>query len=96
MPRRASSQGEWKRQVAGIAEVAVILGVTKSSVSRWANAGRLPEPYDTLQLGRVWRVRDIERLRDKLPSPHGRKRGDALRATHAQWRRLEEKGAAPP
>ena len=79
MPARSPEPGEWKRELAGIAEVAEILGVAKSSVSRWAADGLLPEPYDTLKLGRVWRVADIEPLRATLPSPHGRARGNALR-----------------
>lgn len=64
-----------------------MLGVAKSSVTRWAADGLLPAPHDTLELGRVWLVRDIEKLRGKLPSPDGRARGQALRASWESRRR---------
>jgi predicted DNA-binding transcriptional regulator AlpA len=91
MPQRSANQGKWKRELAGIAEVAEILGVSKSSVSRWAAEGLLPEPVDNLELGRVWRVAEIKPLKAALPSPAGRARGKALRqnAEHARRHGLD-------
>ena len=57
-----------------------MFGVNKSTVTAWARGGDLPKPYDTLQLGRVWRYKDIEALADKLPTPHGRANSAAMKA----------------
>lgn len=69
-----------------------MLGVSKSCVTRWADSGRLPKPYDYLQLGRVWRAQDIEKLVGVLPDEKGRNLSDALKANAAFRRRVASDG----
>lgn len=47
-------------RLAGSQEVATILGVTPTAIDKIA--GGLPEPLDTLAVGRVWLREDIEAL----------------------------------
>lgn len=45
----------------GIAEIAGLLGVTRTRVHQLRTGGALPEPYDTLAMGPVWLRADVER-----------------------------------
>lgn len=53
----------------GAAEIADMLGVTRQQVHRLAKQPTFPKPVAVLQLGRVWRRRDIERwiVSDRRP-----------------------------
>lgn len=71
-----------------------MLGVSKSTVTLWADLGRLPKPWDTLKLGRVWRYKDIEPLIGQLPTQRGRFNSDAMRRYWAHKHRVDA-GLAP-
>lgn len=47
--------------LAGAAEVAAMLGVTRQQVDRLAQRPDFPKPIANLKMGRIWRKRDIER-----------------------------------
>lgn len=47
--------------LAAAAEIAELLGVSRQRVHQLYKAGALPAPYDTLKLGPVWLMADIER-----------------------------------
>jgi len=70
MPAELDKSGDerfWpKGRLAGVAEFAKQLGITKSTISRWGNDELLPDPYDTLALGRIWRRWTVERFRDAI------------------------------
>ena len=89
MPRRPIRPGAWQKRLVGIAEMAEIFGVHKSSITEWARYGDLPEPWDTLKLGRVWRYEDIAPLIGQLPTPHGRSNREAMQQHWAERRRRE-------
>ena len=70
-----------------MAEIAIAFGVEKSTVTRWANEGLLPEPIDTLMLGRIWSYKSIFKLFaivnfevEALDEGAGRIYGECLRA----------------
>jgi len=46
--------------LAGVSEVATILGWDRRKVAVYAERGRLPEPVAELAGGRIWRQADIE------------------------------------
>lgn len=58
-------------------QVAKLLGIGKSSLSRYILAGKVPAPPETMAGGirlRLWSEKDIERLREVLPKiANGRK-----------------------
>lgn len=45
----------------GIAEIAELLGVSRTRVHQLRAADALPAPYDALAMGPVWLREDIER-----------------------------------
>lgn len=51
-------------ELAGLAEVAELLGVSKSRVGQLRAIGRLPEPLDTIRSGPVWERSQVEAYRD--------------------------------
>src|SRR3954454_13617899 len=59
--------------LAGAAEAADILGVTRQQVDRLAARPDFPKPVAVLRAGRIWRTRDIERWArqhaDRRPGP---------------------------
>lgn len=59
--------------LAGAAEVAAMLGVTRQQVHRLARRKDFPKPVAVLEAGRIWRCADIEKwLRDnenRRPGP---------------------------
>ena len=59
-----------EEELAGLAELAGILGVTRRSAQRYTKRPGFPEPMATLAATPVWRVRDIrEWKRATLPLP---------------------------
>lgn len=44
----------------GIAEIAELLGVSRTRIHQIRGEGDLPQPYDTLAMGPVWLRQDIE------------------------------------
>lgn len=60
-------------ELAGLAEVAEILGVPKRTAARYSARVDFPEPLDRLASGPVWRRVDVERWgRENLPLRTGR------------------------
>lgn len=45
----------------GVAEIAGLLGVSRTRIHQLRTEGALPEPYDTLAMGPVWLRADVER-----------------------------------
>lgn len=61
--------------LAGVAEIAELLGVNKRTAIRYTQRPDFPEPLDRLASGPVWRSADVERwARKHLPLPTGRPR----------------------
>jgi predicted DNA-binding transcriptional regulator AlpA len=59
-------------ELAGLAEIAEILRVSRSTAARYAERADFPAPIGRLGRGRIWRRRDVEkwgRLRLPLPKP---------------------------
>jgi len=59
-------------ELAGLAEIAEMLRVSRSTAARYAERGDFPAPIGRLGRGRIWRRRDVEkwgRLRLPLPKP---------------------------
>jgi predicted DNA-binding transcriptional regulator AlpA len=60
-------------ELAGIVEVAEILGVTRATANKYAARPDFPEPVGQLARGRVWRRADVEAWgKANLPLPTGR------------------------
>jgi prophage regulatory protein len=60
-------------ELAGLAEVAEILGVPKRTAARYVQRGDFPEPLDRLASGPVWLRTDVQAWgRDHLPLRTGR------------------------
>jgi len=49
-----------KLELAGAAEAAAILGVTRQQVHRLAKHPNFPEPVAELEMGRIWLLADIQ------------------------------------
>jgi predicted DNA-binding transcriptional regulator AlpA len=67
-------------ELAGLDEIAQLLGVSKISAKRYTARDDFPEPLGRLAGGRVWRRRDVVKWAERtLPLPPGRprKREDA-------------------
>jgi len=62
-------------ELAGLSEIAEILGVTRRTVQRYMQRKDFPEPLGEIAAGRVWLRADIERwAKETLPLPEGRPR----------------------
>jgi predicted DNA-binding transcriptional regulator AlpA len=48
-------------ELAGLAEVAEMLGVTKRTATKYTRRADFPRPLDRLASGPVWRRTDVER-----------------------------------
>jgi hypothetical protein len=60
-------------ELAGLAEIAAMLEVTKRTASNYTQRDDFPEPIDRLAAGPVWRRSDIEEWAGRtLPLPPGR------------------------
>jgi predicted DNA-binding transcriptional regulator AlpA len=56
--------------LAGLSEVADLLGVTKRTAQRYTKRADFPEPIATLAATPVWKQRDVEKWREAmLPLP---------------------------
>ena len=61
--------------LAGLAEIAELLGVHKRTAQKYIDRPDFPEPAGRLARGRVWLRADVERWgREHLPLPPGRPR----------------------
>jgi predicted DNA-binding transcriptional regulator AlpA len=57
-------------ELAGLAEVAELLGIAKRTASKYVRRPDFPKPVDRLAAGPVWRRRDVERwAKATLPLP---------------------------
>jgi predicted DNA-binding transcriptional regulator AlpA len=62
-------------ELAGLAEVAEIVGKDKRTATRYTGRPDFPTPVDRLASGPVWRRADVERwAKANLPLPAGRPR----------------------
>jgi prophage regulatory protein len=48
-------------EIASLKEVAELLGVGKRVAARYVDRPDFPEPIDRLDVGRIWRIEDVER-----------------------------------
>jgi prophage regulatory protein len=65
-------------ELAGIAEIATMLRVTKNTAMKYASRHDFPAPLDRLASGPVWRRNDVEAwAKEHLPLPTGRPRKQA-------------------
>ena len=62
-----------RHRLAGTAEIAVMLGVSRQRVQQLTARGDFPEPYDVLLGGRVWLRSDVE----AWARAHGRLTGES-------------------
>lgn len=60
-------------ELAGLAEIAAMLNVTKRSAQRYIARADFPDPYGHLAGGRVWRRADVEKWATILPLKPGPK-----------------------
>lgn len=49
-----------RRRLYGASEIAERLGVTRQRAHVITHTKGFPEPYDTLAMGSVWRIEDVE------------------------------------
>lgn len=47
----------------GIAEVEEYLGVPRSTITRWREKGKMPQPRDAPRASPIWDRKDIERFK---------------------------------
>lgn len=57
---RYTCQVTSRDRLAGIHEIAELLGVSRQRVDQLSRQAGFPEPLDTIRLGRVWRLVDVE------------------------------------
>ncbi len=65
-------------ELAGVQEVAALLGVSKQRVSELRNREGFPTPLSTLAAGPVWDARSLRRFLDSWPRTPGRPRKAAV------------------
>jgi prophage regulatory protein len=57
-------------ELAGVAEIANVLKVSRATAARYVERDDFPEPIGVLARGRVWKRRDVERWATRtLPLP---------------------------
>jgi predicted DNA-binding transcriptional regulator AlpA len=67
------SRGMSPDELAGLSEVAEMLGVTTRTVQRYMERSDFPEPVERLAGGRIWRRAEVEAWgRENLPLRTGR------------------------
>ena len=60
-------------QLAGVSEIAELLGVPKRTAARYVDREDFPKPFDTLATGRVWLRVDVDTwAKSYLPLRPGR------------------------
>jgi hypothetical protein len=68
-----SRLGVMSPELAGLAEIAELLDVTKNTAMKYSRRADFPQPIDRLASGPVWRRTSVERWAKKtLPLPTGR------------------------
>ncbi len=88
-----------RRRLAGTAEIAVMLGVSRQRVQQLARSSDFPEPYDVLAGGRVWLWADVEAWARAHGRLVGERPDDSLRipyVTPETLRRSEPPRPGPP
>lgn len=69
------SQAVSPDELAGVFEVAQLLGVPRRTAARYVDREDFPEPFDRLATGRVWRRADVKEWANaNLPLKPGRPR----------------------
>jgi predicted DNA-binding transcriptional regulator AlpA len=78
------------RRLAGIAEIAEMLGVTKHTAVRYSSRPDFPAPLERLASGPIWRTEDVEKwAQEHLPLPRGRtRRGETPKADDPAPKRM--------
>jgi prophage regulatory protein len=67
-----------REELAGVSEIAEMLGVSRPSAARYVERSDFPAPAGELSRGRVWRRSDVQAWGKKhLPLPPGRPRKPA-------------------
>ena len=57
-------------ELAGITEIAEMLGASPRTVRNWVQRPDFPKPIETLATGRIWRRREVESwAKKKRPKP---------------------------
>jgi prophage regulatory protein len=70
-----ASPGVSPDELAGLSEIAKLLGAPKRTAARYVERADFPEPFDRLATGRVWLRADVQAWGKKhLPLPPGRPR----------------------
>ena len=70
---RPSLAGMAPDELAGLAEIMALLGVTKRTALKYVNRPEFPEPLDRLATGRVWLRADVQAwAKANLPLKPGR------------------------
>jgi predicted DNA-binding transcriptional regulator AlpA len=70
---RIGSFGVSPEELAGLQEVAELLGVTKRTATRYVDRDDFPDPLGRISTGRVWWRKDVEKwARNTLPLRAGR------------------------
>jgi len=68
-----ASPGVSPDELAGVSEIAQMLGVPLRTAARYVEREDFPEPYERLARGRVWRRDEVEAWgRENLPLRTGR------------------------
>jgi prophage regulatory protein len=63
----------------GAGEIGDRLGVSRQRVQQLISKPDFPKPYDELQMGKVWRITDVEEwIRDKRPDLSDAEPGETL------------------
>ena len=74
-PQPLASLGVSPDQLAGVSEIAELLGVSRPSAARYVERDSFPKPVGALARGRVWLRADVERwAKANLPLKPGRPR----------------------
>jgi predicted DNA-binding transcriptional regulator AlpA len=67
-------------RVAGLAEVAKILGVSKRTATRYAKRDDFPRPAAQLAMGPIWHAEDVEEWAGATLVKRGRPRSEIPRS----------------
>jgi prophage regulatory protein len=67
-----ASPGVSPDELAGVSEIAQMLGVPLRTAARYVEREDFPEPFERLARGRVWRRDEVEAWGKRLPLRTGR------------------------
>ena len=77
LDRVLASLGLTPEEVAGVTEIAEMLGVNRRTAARYVERVDFPAPVGTLSRGRVWIRSEVDAWgREHLPLPPGRPKRD--------------------